>query len=551
METIFKVVDENIWVTEYENNCSIVQAEYAQTENDIDIFGASTLWRRVEWVFKQRYLDFEKNLKDFGNPLCGIDIVRYTFCLEKGDDKISLKLFKTIKIRKPGVFWFKRSSDVSFITYNTKTKNMYFGQIIGHNKKKRTRRKVICNYFGNLANNIYGTLIDVCKRPEYPEYPAEKSITIEVVNKIFGEFYNLIGLKSQKSYFDLSSDLYKKYLTDRNFKIPNNFLIYKNAGNKPPIRLFKKNQYRLVETYMQHYGLRGDKIRKILHNIDSVDFFGIQKLVNIFSIDFLLQRPDDELKILFRKDVHYLSKENLNDFKESVSKKEFANFYLTYFDFIKNENGTHSLDDHIKFYLKIKKHEKVRWKSVDIKSFRLEHSEYTDKYDYYTRGHYDREYDENFVNYIQKPFVINGIIYSPKLLQKNSEYIEESAHQSNCVKTYNGNIASIIISLRNDKNERLTMQFTPKKFPDGKVLWKNSQTRARFNANPEEEWNEAIYDLEEKLRTITNFTLPKVWFINYNSRTPVNLTWGLKGDITSINNINIEGIIHNGIPEPF
>ena len=150
-----------------------------------------------------------------------------------------------------------------------------------------------------------------------------------------------------------------------------------------------------------------------------------------------------------------------------------------------------------------------------------------------------------------RSFIINGIVYSPKLLQKNLEYIEESAHQSNCVKTYNGNISSIIISLRNDKDERLTMQFTPKKSENEKVLWKNSQTRARFNANPNEEWNEPIYTIEERLKMITNFTLPKVWFINYNSRTPVNLIWGLHGNITSMNKVDIEDIIYNGIPELF
>jgi hypothetical protein len=98
----------------------------------------------------------------------------------------------------------------------------------------------------------------------------------------------------------------------------------------------------------------------------------------------------------------------------------------------------------------------------------------------------------------------------------------------------------VIISLRNENNERLTMQFIPKKTESGRVLWKNAQTRARFNENPTEEWKDAIEVMENKLSSSGNFTLPKMWFINYNSRTPVDLMWGINGKITSLTSINTE-----------
>ena len=46
--------------------------------------------------------------------------------------------------------------------------------------------------------------------------------------------------------------------------------------------------------------------------------------------------------------------------------------------------------------------------------------------------------------------------------------------------------------------------------------------------------------MENKLSSSGNFTLPKMWFINYNSRTPVDLMWGINGKITSLTSINTE-----------
>ena len=144
------------------------------------------------------------------------------------------------------------------------------------------------------------------------------------------------------------------------------------------------------------------------------------------------------------------------------------------------------------------------------------------------------------MEYIEQPFIMNGIKYTPVLFQTNNQYIEESSHQSNCVKTYNSNIGSIIISLRNEKGERLTMQFSPNKMENGKVIWKNRQTRARFNENPSDEWEGPINVLEQRFSMVTGFTLPKMWFVNYNSRNPLDLIWGINGSITSLTSINQE-----------
>jgi hypothetical protein len=546
METIDKIVHERIWVTEYEDNCPLREPIPVNT-TVIDPFtdqifkSESHHYKLTEWVFKRRYLDVNAELKDFGNPLCRIEILRHTLCLEEDDNKVSLKLFLTSKSRKPGFVWFSRKSSVFFVTFNKNTKNFYSGHITGYNKRKQSK-KINCNHFFNHLNEIYRQVIPLTTTVENPEYPEAPIIDINKVNEIYGKFYGIIGISPRESYYDLSTDFYFKYLTDRGIKFPDNFLAYKQCGTKPPQRLFKKNGMKLVETYMQHYGLKGDKFRKVLHTTNKIDFYEIQGLVKLFSIDFLIQRPESEIRTFVQNNTGvYIGsiEKNTIQFYETLNKKEKLNFYLTVLSHYENANGLHSINDHVRFYTEISKHEKVRWNAKDIKSFREEHVDFTEKYDFYIRGHYDREYDSDFVKFIEQPFIADGVRYTPILLQKNNQYIEESAHQSNCVKTYNSNIASIIISLRNENGERLTMQFTPKKLDSKKVIWKNAQTRARFNENPSENWEVAMNVFKQRFLSITDFSIPKMWFVNYNSRTPVELIWGLSGHITSLTSINL------------
>lgn len=545
MNTIDKIVHERIWVTEYMDTCPVPEPAPPiedSSEPLIDrLFNYPfLLYKQTEWVFKQRYLDLDKSLKDYGNPLCRVEISRYTICLEENEDKVALKLFITRKTRKPGVIWFKRKSDMYFISFNRKTKNIYSGYMGGYNTRKKSR-KINCNHFFNHLNQIYGQMIPLTTTAENPEYPEAQIVDLQQLNEVYGKFFDLMGIGRKESYFDITDDLYKKYVTDRGIKIPNNFLAFKQCGNKPPQRLFKKNGMRLVETYMQHYGLKGDKFRKLLHQTPKVDFYDLKHLVDIFSIDFLIQRPEEELRIFVENDKStYIATlgRSAKDFIDNVSKKEKMNVYQCILSFFENGHGLHSINDHIRFYIEISKHEKVKWKANDIASFKNEHIDFTDKYDFYTQGHYDREFDNAFVEHIQQPFIMDGMKYTPVLFQTNNQYIEESSHQSNCVKTYNSNIASIIVSLRNEKGERLTMQFKPNKLSSGRVIWKNAQTRARFNDNPSEEWEGPINVFEQRFLMVTGFTLPKMWFVNYNSRTPVDLIWGSNGNITSLTSIN-------------
>ena len=133
---------------------------------------------------------------------------------------------------------------------------------------------------------------------------------------------------------------------------------------------------------------------------------------------------------------------------------------------------------------------------------------WSDKVDFYTKGKYSRQYSEDFVNYISKPIVTkNDGIFTPVLLQTSEEYVDESINQSNCVRTYQDNRSSMIISLRKENGSRASIEFKPTlgKFgidENQPVHFKRVQTLGRFNHRLDETWDDAIFDLDVRLKTV-------------------------------------------------
>jgi hypothetical protein len=87
------------------------------------------------------------------------------------------------------------------------------------------------------------------------------------------------------------------------------------------------------------------------------------------------------------------------------------------------------------------------------------------------------------------------------LLDDSQNYNAESYLQSNCVKTYIGKCASIIVSLRkgDDKSdERATVEYYLKKPSGGSEIGVNRiQSLGRFNNALSEEWNDVLFKLDE------------------------------------------------------
>jgi hypothetical protein len=141
----------------------------------------------------------------------------------------------------------------------------------------------------------------------------------------------------------------------------------------------------------------------------------------------------------------------------------------------------------------------LKWISDDDSKefFRDEHLDWSDKIQFYKRGHYERTYPQLIYDTIERPI---GEYY-PVVLNNSTMYNEESSVQSNCVKTYIGKPQSIIVSLRKGSpysEERATIEYRLMKDGD-KIKCDRVQSLGRFNSKLDEQWTEPVFNLDEYL----------------------------------------------------
>ena len=164
---------------------------------------------------------------------------------------------------------------------------------------------------------------------------------------------------------------------------------------------------------------------------------------------------------------------------------------------IHNSIDSWTFNDHLNIYYELKRYgENVKWLSgKKDKEFRQEHLDWSDKLQYYKRGYYERIYPQYFYDKISQP--IDG--YYPVILDNTTNYNEESATQSNCVKTYIGRPASFIVSLRKgstDSEDRATIEYHSI-MKDGKMDVLRIQTLGKYNGRLTEDWNGVLLKLDK------------------------------------------------------
>jgi len=141
--------------------------------------------------------------------------------------------------------------------------------------------------------------------------------------------------------------------------------------------------------------------------------------------------------------------------------------------------------------------------------------DWSEKIDYINKGTFHRIYPHKFKEEVER--VILGIdeVAHPVLLLNSGQYNAESAHQSNCVKTYIKRESSVIISLRlGDVNgkERATIEYQIRH--DGEKIFelKRVQSLGRFNSRLEDMWDSYLNILDERVQKLVDnktFDLPE------------------------------------------
>jgi hypothetical protein len=482
-------------------------------QSDVPFFFNVTTFRK-EFDYLKTFNDEESYNNNYSNPLAHCMLKRVTIVVDKSDDKTSLKLFTYDISRETGRKYFTKQTCCHYITFNHKLNSLFHGFIRNYHKKKKSVKKLFKNNWYTkpiqnliqLSNNLYRGM----KLNNFEDIESSG----KAINDAIGIFLSNIPNTNLtiKGYENI---IYKRYLDGLGVKVPNNWMYFDRIYPQLTKKIFKKCNYKYVDAFMESHRLNGDKIKRVLHTVNSTS--GINNLkfaLDFFGNDYILSQNDEIIKSIIESTfqqqdassqiVYYRS---MDKYTKNELKNCFEIFKLT----LVGEINYYSFIDHIKYKHQLKNWEPVIWKSNNYDKFTEEHYNWSEKVGLIKNAQYNRFYYEPFKQYLETP--INE--YFPVLLSEHKEYLKESFEQSNCVRTYADRPDSIIISIRKDSvegKERATIEYKIKKYDDNLVL-KRVQSLGRFNAKLDETWNEVLEKLDERINKSleTNlFELPKV-----------------------------------------
>lgn len=451
---------------------------------------------------------FEKN---YGNPMTKVETQRLTFVVERNEEKVSMKLFIFIKSRAEGKPYFKKHSELWFITYKIKTNELYSGRLTNGFKKRKFSSRIRKNFFGSKPFEF----IKMTFHNNYSLYQRMFNLTdnsSEIINNATSIFLKEINLNidDNLSYDEL---MFKNYMDLKGIKYPDNFKLYMPKIPLPTKRILKKTDNKLVDSFMLNKGLKGDKIKRVLHlTKEFINEQFYKQAENLFGEKFLKHQSEEDLKNIFEFKSGYQLPGDITTFSNVEKKNVFSIFKKS----VKDYSGLQTFIDHINFYIKLKQFEEIKWKSNDMESFREEHMDWADRYSHYTRGRYTRYYFKPFMDKVQESIdSVNHGVYYPVVLTTSLEYILESSLQSNCVKTYVNKPSSFIISLREngvDSEERATIEYSIHKV-ENDVKMSRVQSLGRFNQPLDFKWYGVLEELDGRINSAlkdVGFELPKV-----------------------------------------
>ena len=516
METLYKFVINDYRVYEHYDYCHFnVMPTPEITSEEPAILEVRPVNEKQREIWDRKSLILfgeDEYVKHYGNITSSVSHNRFTITITKDGDKVAIKLFQYIRSRSKGRKFFKIQTKVDYISFNTKTNNLYTGFIRNYHKKRKFSKSVRRNEFwSNPINRVISMANSITKdySKTNPNLLLHKTDLIDDMVRIF--FENIPNSKKYSGYSP-NERLYKLYCDGAGIKTPNNWNIFLPHIYGINLKKLRKNRMKLIDTFMSEKGLYGDKVKKILHNVDKVGNLELYKWCNqFFGNSYINGKSEEFITDLIKSDeyANYRIK-----YGSIFSKKERNNIFEIINLVTKKEINMSTFIDHISMYTQIKNFEEVKWKSTTYEQFKDEHLQYTERVSFYTKGEFFRMYDEEFKSKIQEPIMDE---YYPILLETSNDYNLESFVQSNCVKGYIDRPSSIIISLRKgnpDSKERATIDFSIDRIHHKMKLFRH-QTLGRFNLPLTTEWVNPVQTLENRFRDLVNNNVFKLYNCRY------------------------------------
>jgi len=453
--------------------------------------------------------DEESFVENYANPLCSVETTRRIVCVEKNDEKVSLKLFYYVRARRVGKPYFVKSTALHFITYNYKTNSLYTGSLINYHLKRKCRKSLRrVSLAENLIENFQGKIKGFFNNSFFNgTVVMDKYDTSIPIKKFVDAIPDVKEFDPEPKY-----TLYKHILTSGGIKLPNNWKQLIEVYPQPKKRHYKKVGFKYVDAFMAIRNMSGDKLKRVLHTVSRFNVTTYDWSFKLFGGDFMLSLPDSELKLIMECVVeahHIITPEELG-----LTKSELKNIYNIFKEVCVGNIDFTTLMDHFHFKSKLLKYQTVKWKSKTLNEFIDEHDEWSKLILSYTKGTTTRRYGREFVGSVEIPITVNGEIYYPKVLTNSDEYNNESTVQTNCVRTYVDRPDCFIVSLRKgelNSLERLTNEYALT-VVDDELKITRVQTKAKRNSEPDISWLDALLILDGKVNDLHKrklFRLPQ------------------------------------------
>ena len=502
-EELFNLTRKEYRVYEYSDTNKISFEE----EKEVDIFGgmitpyrSSAPWGHFD--MKGEYNTEEKFTEHYGNPMASVDMTRRIMCVTTEGDKITFKLFWYNRRRRVNSKWFKTNTQCKFITFNHKTNALYTGTLDNYHLKRKCRKRIRRTLFNSDP-------INTLRRWIRDTFSSEEQKTIDVptiVNQVVSVYVNSIPGTEKYPTLLPEQKIYRRYLDAQGIKYPDNWFELVDAYPQPKKKDLVKCEYKYIDALMRAHNLKGDKVKKMLHQVDKfLDGSHFDTSCEFFGEKFILNQSEEFIKTLLETTT--LNKVPLRDFKScEFTKSEKSNFFEIYKLYYNKLIDYHTINDHFRFYRFLKDLEPIKWKSKTHDEFTQEHYDWSEKYNHYTNGDFTRIYNPNFVEYINEAILTKEGPYFPEVLLTSKRYNNESFFQNNCVKTYIKRVNSLLISVRRgegDKEERASVEYQI--IP---IVWTNDktefnlnrvQTLGKFNHRLDSSWDDVLVKLDERI----------------------------------------------------
>jgi len=526
METIplHKFSHEEYWTQEYEKFNTLLPGSRNHKNTNLFNVGSRDNPDLVVFKFKKQHTNLtdEEWRKLCFSPYVNTKVKRITVVVEKVVDsgitkKVRISRYFTVKGRKCGAKYFWRQREVVHVTFDLVHNNVYktTTQYTGR-KKNTTVMKNPFKYWKKEHFNLSEVLFDIdlsertvlnnlnkfIENPQYWDKRDKISVGIfkckkSLINELCGKDFRLITkLNKTANILELASMWFTKV---RCIKTPDKWMHY-FIHNYPGIKPLKKKGNNLIQTILKEEGIYSKYAVKLFNTYTDIKLPSYQMMLEILGIH-LLRELNPEL--LTQK---YNMGWQLNMELTTKEKRNFVlilNSLLNHYNF-EPPNVNNVISDLVSDHLGRLKVRLVReglnpkLKATNYDEFIEEHQEWTNIVDEINNTtSITHIYDKDFLNHIQQPITIGNKTMTPVVLRDTYEYRDESNVQRNCVKTYIEDKDTCIISLRDDKDIRITNEFIPK--GKNKVM-SNVQSRTRFNQTVSEDLQPFVNVLNLKIK---------------------------------------------------